>query len=246
MISRRSFMKLGGLAAASAGAGFATESLLRDNDSRRYAIHGFLPADRASVADVVRAFTSTLPGGFGKERTVIFADVPWKKVIGSALDDVHHQEGSGELVIRIAKLGAEVPADILIADDRKHVHRPDIDFPYALATVRSEMQGRSAGLLFSAEYRDTKPFSSLLAAGSVAVIEGTDGIVDRIHLDGIARKLAVKGPQGSTGITVGDGGVRVHSSSCRHKRCEHAGFISRPGDFVACAPNRVLISIERA
>lgn len=56
--------------------------------------------------------------------------------------------------------------------------------------------------------------------------------------------LDVKGPIGITKVEVVNGKAHVVSSPCREKICIRAGFISRPGQWVACLPNRVFLSIE--
>ncbi len=37
--------------------------------------------------------------------------------------------------------------------------------------------------------------------------------------------------------------VRVIHSTCSQKICQHTGWISRPGQLLVCAPNRILIQI---
>ena len=54
----------------------------------------------------------------------------------------------------------------------------------------------------------------------------------------------VKGPIGETEVSINNGSARVVSSPCREKICIRSGSISRPGQWVACLPNRVFVSIE--
>ena len=63
MISRRSFLKLSGLAVAAAGAGFGTGSMLSRGETRRFAMHGFVPDDDRAVNDLLRLFAAELPSG---------------------------------------------------------------------------------------------------------------------------------------------------------------------------------------
>ena len=52
------------------------------------------------------------------------------------------------------------------------------------------------------------------------------------------------GPRGDTVVEIGGGTVRVVDSPCPDKICVAAGRISRTGQFVACLPNRVSVSLE--
>ena len=56
-------------------------------------------------------------------------------------------------------------------------------------------------------------------------------------------KLSVDGPVGKTLIRVRDGSVYVHDSDCKDKICIAMGEIDRPGGWVACLPNRVLVRV---
>jgi hypothetical protein len=62
-------------------------------------------------------------------------------------------------------------------------------------------------------------------------------------LDGEAT-LRVPGPLGETVVVIKDGAVQVISSPCPEKICVKTGRISKPGQWIACLPNRVFISIR--
>ncbi len=53
----------------------------------------------------------------------------------------------------------------------------------------------------------------------------------------------VRGPLGDTIVVIRDGAARVESSPCPDKLCVLAGAISRPGQWVACLPNKVMVRI---
>ena len=53
----------------------------------------------------------------------------------------------------------------------------------------------------------------------------------------------VPGPLGETVVVIRDGSVRVLSSPCPEKICVKSGGISKPGQWIACLPNRVFIAI---
>jgi hypothetical protein len=54
----------------------------------------------------------------------------------------------------------------------------------------------------------------------------------------------VSGPLGDTIVAIEGGTVRVVDSPCPDKICVAAGRISHTGQFVACLPNRVSVSLE--
>jgi hypothetical protein len=62
-----------------------------------------------------------------------------------------------------------------------------------------------------------------------------------ISVDRVER---IAGPRGETVIQISGGTVRVLDSPCPDKICVAAGAISRPGQFIACLPNRVSITLE--
>lgn len=58
------------------------------------------------------------------------------------------------------------------------------------------------------------------------------------------QSLAVEGPLGQTVVRISGGQVRVLSSPCPEKICVKTGAIARPGQTIACLPNRVFIVIR--
>ena len=56
--------------------------------------------------------------------------------------------------------------------------------------------------------------------------------------------VRVPGPLGDTVVVIHDGAVEVVSSPCSEKICIKTGRISKPGQWIACLPNRVFISIR--
>jgi hypothetical protein len=56
--------------------------------------------------------------------------------------------------------------------------------------------------------------------------------------------MRVPGPLGDTVIVIEEDSVRVTSSPCPEKICIKTGRISKPGQWIACLPNRVFISIQ--
>jgi hypothetical protein len=56
--------------------------------------------------------------------------------------------------------------------------------------------------------------------------------------------LAVEGPLGETIIEMKDGSARIIASPCENKTCISMGAVDRAGQFAACLPNRVIVTIE--
>ncbi|MCZ7556247.1 MAG: NusG domain II-containing protein [Bacteroidia bacterium] len=248
MISRRSFLKLSGLTAVAIGAGAGTGSLFRDASARRFAMHGFVPDSDQLTADVLRAFLAELPEDARALTPVIHADARWTGVIRSAMRGASHSSGplfgGGNIVLRMQPLTDPVPADVLVLDDRKRMYAPERDFTSNLSTVRDKLHGSAARWQISAEYTESAPLAGLLSGGQVLVIENEQGLVDKITMNR-HRTLTVRGPQGATGVTISEHGAHVHSSTCRHALCRR-GSASRSGDVIACAPNRILLRVEKA
>ncbi|OPY88776.1 MAG: hypothetical protein A4E73_03322 [Syntrophaceae bacterium PtaU1.Bin231] len=247
MITRRDFFRLTGLAAAALGTGYTAGKWIAPAEGDRFSISGFLPADRETVTGLAAIF-SRRAGASGQP--VILAASPWKECIlaGSraAAGERPAKRLAEPVLFRMAPLPQGVPADILVADARTGVYRPDADFTVAMAEFRRGLQGKTATHFFSAEGRVGGSMHLFAGSERYAVIESEKGIVDRIPLAASYRSISVDGAQGKTGIEIADGRVSVHSASCRNQLCRHLGPISQDGQLIACAPNRVMIRIEAA
>ncbi|MFP4509354.1 MAG: NusG domain II-containing protein [Spirochaetaceae bacterium] len=58
------------------------------------------------------------------------------------------------------------------------------------------------------------------------------------------RVFTVSGPIGETEVEIAGGRVRVPDSPCRDKICVSVGWVSNPGEWIACLPNRVFVRVE--
>ncbi|MBN1412927.1 MAG: NusG domain II-containing protein [Spirochaetales bacterium] len=58
------------------------------------------------------------------------------------------------------------------------------------------------------------------------------------------RTFTVEGPLGKTEIAIKDGKAFVVDSDCPEKLCVRQGKVSQAGQWIACLPNHVMISIE--
>jgi hypothetical protein len=93
-------------------------------------------------------------------------------------------------------------------------------------------------------------FIGLISLQTYVRAEGTPevlitGAEDRwiYPLDGEAT-VQVPGPLGETVVAIREGSVQVLSSPCPEKICVKTGRISKPGQWIACLPNRVLVTVR--
>lgn len=68
--------------------------------------------------------------------------------------------------------------------------------------------------------------------------------IEYLFASSVEDRIAVNGPIGQTVVEIADGGARVVSSPCDNQICVRTGHVERPGRWIACLPNRVLVSIE--
>lgn len=57
-------------------------------------------------------------------------------------------------------------------------------------------------------------------------------------------EFPVKGPLGTTVVEIKDGRAAVETSPCPNQTCVLAGFVDKPGQWVACLPNHVFVRLE--
>jgi len=82
---------------------------------------------------------------------------------------------------------------------------------------------------------------------------GTGGFVE-IRVDGETylypldqdRELEFEGPLGHTHVEIVDGRAHVTDSPCRDKVCVSMGWVQNQGDWTACLPNRVFVTVQGA
>lgn len=60
------------------------------------------------------------------------------------------------------------------------------------------------------------------------------------------KTITVEGPVGKSVIIIQNGTAGFKSSDCKDKLCVLMGTINKSGEWAACLPNRVFISIEGA
>jgi hypothetical protein len=80
------------------------------------------------------------------------------------------------------------------------------------------------------------------AAGGIFVVRAA-GRVSLFPLDA-DETVTVQGPLGPTVLALRERSARALSSPCANKTCIAAGSISRAGEWLACLPNEVIVTVE--
>lgn len=57
------------------------------------------------------------------------------------------------------------------------------------------------------------------------------------------RRIRVRGSLGDSVLAVRDGAIRFLRSPCPGKQCIHSGWLDRAGEFAACLPNGVSLTL---
>ncbi len=57
------------------------------------------------------------------------------------------------------------------------------------------------------------------------------------------RMLHISGPLGESTVEVNNGRIRFASSPCRTQVCVHSGWLTSAGEFAACLPNRISLTL---
>jgi hypothetical protein len=60
----------------------------------------------------------------------------------------------------------------------------------------------------------------------------------------VDRRELVRGPLGDTVIVIKGGTASVEDSPCPDKLCVHMPAVSKPGQWIACLPNKVFVRVR--
>jgi hypothetical protein len=245
MFDRRSFLKTAILGGAAFGAGLKLgDGLgLGGASGRRVVLHGFLPADEGLVQDALAAFLALDDGRL--PAPALDAAPAWRLAAAGALRqgaDRYVRDGRRMFTVQISPLGEKLPADLLLQQGGA-VLDPRGGFGGRLLALRERVQGREAQVQVSCRLED-RP--GRLGRGRVLVIETERGVQEQVALDERSRRLELSGPAGRTTVQIDERGARVTAASCRHATCRRQGAIARPGELIACAPNRLVLRVETA
>jgi hypothetical protein len=79
--------------------------------------------------------------------------------------------------------------------------------------------------------------------GQAATVRTLSGETFRVDLAS-PETLYVQGPLGKTTIVVREGSVAIVESPCPHKLCVKKGPVREAGDYAACLPNGVVVTVD--
>lgn len=243
MISRRKFLKIAGLTSVALGAGYTTGKLTGNSKSVYYALHGFIPADEQVITNLVSAFKNKIKSN---TEPVIISDSKIGEIINRFDLQANKQSFSnnGSINYRIKRLDKQIDSDIIVSDANNFIYALD-DFTSELENIRRNIKNKKAQYFFTAEYSENDLLSSIFKSNKKeVVIENEKGLIDRIPLEKKYKNILIDGPQGKTALKIENGIAQVHTSTCRQEICKHT-IASGVGNIIACAPNKVLVKIER-
>ena len=245
-ITRRKFIKLSGFAAVSVGSGFTVSKLFSGYNKSQYSIYGFLPSDDKQISEFVNVFYKRVRC---YSEPIIKADKNYFGFLARLYHDGRKDfnEMNGTVTLSINKIFTEVNSDIIVSDDRNPIYSVNVDMDVDLRSIRRKIKGTRADVFISAVYHQNGIFSSPMKSSRKEIVIYTEqGLLDRIPINTSYKNIIAKGPQGKTEIAIDNGLVSVVKSTCRHKLCEKARYGSNTNDVIACAPNRVIIKIEKS
>ena len=61
---------------------------------------------------------------------------------------------------------------------------------------------------------------------------------------GEVRRLTLNGPLGPESIAIEDGAAFTEDCTCADRVCHRQGRISKPGQWIACVPNKLFLRVE--
>jgi hypothetical protein len=238
MLSRRDFLKISGLTTVAAATGFGAGKLLGNTSLNSFRVQAYIP-DAQSASDL----TKIIRGNAGK--LIVSGETGWENFISEAF---YHEKnnGIGKMIVKIERINHTVPGDILFSDSKTIIYNPENDFNGRLIQLRSDLKNKNSNYRYTAYFNNETLLNSLLKSGeNIVIIENENGIYDQVKLSGSAKELFINGPSGKTGITIKDNSVHIHSSCCRNGLCRESVAIINSGDMIACAPNKVIVRIEK-
>jgi hypothetical protein len=239
MISRRDFLKISGLSTIAAASGFGAGKLFGSSGQKILRVQAFVP-DASAAAEITQIISRSAGS------IVVSGDQFWKDLISEAFHSNMTESNGGKLIVKTEKLGHNIQGDILLSDNSTSIYDPENDFNGRLIQLRARLKKNYSGYRYTAFYDNESLLNSLLKSGTCRItIEDENGIYDQLKLSGTEKLMVIKGPSGKTGIEIKDNIVSINSACCRNRLCKTSGPIKYAGDMLACAPNKVLVRIDR-
>jgi hypothetical protein len=239
MITRRKFIRDTGLIFAAAGTGYFSGIL--SSKAENFVLQGLLPDDEQIFRRLINALNEKIKIS---SDPVVLAEGLNSKKYSTLFSQNIRRGGSGQVVIRINKLKEKTLSDILISDSGNVLYNPKFDYSSVFNTLREDLRNRKADIFFSLEYSRQDWFDSLTAnIKRTVIVQDKKGIAEKINLEQDYSDIHVTGLSGKLSLEIKNGMVSVKNSCCRNKICIHSGYITQPGSLIACAPQKIIISI---
>lgn len=85
--------------------------------------------------------------------------------------------------------------------------------------------------------------------GTEIIIEAKDTVIKEIPIkeykNNKSKIYYIEGEIGISKVEVKDGKVRMLESPCPNKICVDTNWIEKPGEIIACIPNKIIIRIRK-
>lgn len=113
-----------------------------------------------------------------------------------------------------------------------------------LFKVRAQDMILSGALIAGAVFVLLSPSRNAAAGPARAAVYHRGEIVAELPLGRRAAKTLLLEAGAITIEVVPGKGVHISESNCPERVCVHAGWVGRPGETIACLPNKLLVEIE--
>lgn len=241
MINRREFLKLSGMASAALAGGFSAGKLFNETIPE-FNFAALIPAEEYSIKSALDIFYNKIQLS---SKPFIDADKQAAKIINRSV--LHASKiyswKNADVFIKAVPINSPANGDILLSSRKENIVNPE-NYSDKLNLFRSYLKNKKADFLLTAECKKSSFFS--FSENKSAVIENESGVYEKINLNSEYKKIIIPGRNGKVTGSIKEGRVKIVSAPCRHKICMQINNAANAGDYIACAPNKILIRIENA
>ncbi|MCA0389634.1 MAG: NusG domain II-containing protein [Bacteroidetes bacterium] len=234
MINRRDFLKISGLAVVALGSGAGLRKLFTTRE-RDITLAALLPDNNRLIAKVINELAGEADIRLKPSTTLLMGEstlVSRLRNMGFSPDRLENPN----FVISISRIPAGSKADIFVKTGDFEILTPETGFTSGLKQLRREIKDSDAALLMS-----IRPFAAYDSKKEkFVVIESEGKQVEKVSLTGVEKEIKV---YGGNLISVGNGRAFVKEHGCKHGICRSMGHIALPGDMIACAPHKTVITV---
>lgn len=234
MINRRDFLKISGLAVVALGSGAGIKKLF-SNEEKDITLAALLPDNSRIMARVINELAGEADIRLKPSSTLLTGEstlVSRLRNMGFSPDRLDNPN----FVISISRIPSGCKGDIFVQTGNLEILTPETGFTSSLKRLRRDIQNSDAAFLvtiksFNGGNSNKEKFVSIESEGRQ---------IDKLPLSGAIREIKV---YGGNVIAVGNGRAFVKEHGCKHGICRSMGVVSLPGDIIACAPHKTMISV---